>query len=45
MQTEHIELPSALLKAAGLDDSHLSVEAARLLAVELYRRFISIAIY
>lgn len=33
-----VELPSALLKAANLDEnSNLSQEAARLLALELYR--------
>jgi len=34
METNHLELPAALLKAAGLDNSHLSEDAARLLAVE-----------
>ena len=33
----HIELPSALLKAANLEERNLSQEAARLLALELYR--------
>ena len=33
----HVELPSALLKAANLEESDLSQEAARLLALELYR--------
>ncbi len=37
MDTVHIELPAALLKAANLEDSNLSQEAARLLALELYR--------
>ena len=37
METVHIELPSALLKAANLEDTNLSQEAARLLALELYR--------
>ena len=32
-----MELPSALLKAANLEESNLSQEAARLLAIELYR--------
>jgi len=32
-----VELPSALLKAANLEERDLSQEAARLLAVELYR--------
>jgi len=33
----HVELPSALLKAANLEESNLSQEAAQLLALELYR--------
>ena len=33
----HIELPSALLRAANLERGNLSLEAARLLALELYR--------
>ena len=37
METNHLELPAALLKAAELDNSHLSEDAARLLAVELFR--------
>ena len=37
METEHLELPSELLKAAALDQTHLSEEAARLLALELFR--------
>jgi predicted HTH domain antitoxin len=37
METEHLEVPAALLKAAGLDNTHLSEEAARLLALELFR--------
>lgn len=37
METVHVELPSALLKAANLEDANISQEAARLLAVELYR--------
>ena len=37
METLQIELPSALLKAAGLEENNLSQEAARLLALELYR--------
>jgi predicted HTH domain antitoxin len=36
METEHLELPAALLKAAGLDNTHLS-DATRRLAVELFR--------
>ena len=37
METVHVELPSALLKAASLEERNLSQEAARLLALELYR--------
>jgi predicted HTH domain antitoxin len=37
METVRIELPSALLKAAKLEEKNLSQEAARLLALELYR--------
>ncbi len=37
MQTVHVELPSALLKAANLEEANISQEAARLLALELYR--------
>jgi predicted HTH domain antitoxin len=37
MKTVHVELPSRLLKAANLEESNLSQEAARLLALELYR--------
>jgi predicted HTH domain antitoxin len=37
METEHLELPSALLRAANLDKTHLAEDAARLLAVELFR--------
>ena len=37
METVHVVLPSALLKAANLEDQNLSQEAARLLALELYR--------
>lgn len=37
MDTVRIELPSALLRAANLEESNLSQEAARLLALELYR--------
>ncbi len=33
----HVELPSALVKAANLEESNLSQEAAQLLALELYR--------
>ncbi len=33
----HVELPSALLRAANLEERYLSQEAARLLALELYR--------
>jgi predicted HTH domain antitoxin len=37
METVRIELPSALLRAANLEGNNLSSEAARLLALELYR--------
>ena len=37
METVPVELPSALLKAANLEERDLSQETARLLAVELYR--------
>ena len=37
METVRIELPSALVRAANLEGSNLSHEAARLLALELYR--------
>ena len=37
METVDVKLPSALLKAANLEESSLSEEAARLLALELHR--------
>jgi len=37
METVDIKLPSELLQAADLDGKSLSQEAARLLALELYR--------
>src|SRR5438309_11526939 len=37
METVDVKLPSELLKAANLEESRLSQEAARLLALELYR--------
>jgi predicted HTH domain antitoxin len=37
METVTVELPAALLRAAKLDASDLSQEAARLLALELFR--------
>ncbi len=37
METVRLELPSALLRAASLEGGNLSLEAARLLALELYR--------
>ncbi len=37
METVHVELPSALLRAANLEESNLSQEAARLLVLGLYR--------
>jgi len=37
MDTVEVKLPSELLKAANLEEGSLSQEAARLLALELYR--------
>jgi predicted HTH domain antitoxin len=37
METVDVKLPSELLRAANLEEGALSQEAARLLAVELYR--------
>ena len=37
METVNVQLPSALLRAADLEESNLSAEAARMLALELYR--------
>jgi predicted HTH domain antitoxin len=37
METVRVDLPSSLLKAANLEEANLSQEAARLLALELYR--------
>ena len=37
METVHVELPRALLKAANLEEADVSQQAARLLALELYR--------
>jgi len=37
METVDVKLPSVLLRAANLEESSLSEEAARLLALELYR--------
>jgi predicted HTH domain antitoxin len=37
MEAVHLELSSALLKAANLEGEDLSLETARLLAVEPYR--------
>jgi predicted HTH domain antitoxin len=37
METVHVELPRDLVKAASLEEANLSQEAARLLALELYR--------
>ena len=37
METVDIKLPSELLRAANLEEGSLSQEAARLLALELYR--------
>ena len=37
METVDVKLPSELLRAANLEENSLSEEAARLLALELYR--------
>ncbi len=37
METVDVKLPSELLRAANLEQRNLSQEAARLLALELYR--------
>lgn len=37
METVNVELPAELVKAANLEENNLSQEAARLLALELYR--------
>ena len=37
METVDVKLPSELLRVANLEESSLSQEAARLLAIELYR--------
>jgi predicted HTH domain antitoxin len=37
METVNVKLPSELLRAANLEERNLSEEAARLLALELYR--------
>jgi predicted HTH domain antitoxin len=37
METIHLELPAALLQAADLDDRNVAQDAARLLALELFR--------
>ncbi len=37
MESVDVKLPSELLRAANLEESSLSQEAARLLALELYR--------
>ena len=37
METVRVDLPAALLQAAKLDAANLSQEAARLLALELFR--------
>ena len=37
METVRVDLPSELLRAANLEERNLSQEAARLLALELYR--------
>jgi len=37
METVRVDLPCALLKAANLEEGNISQQAARLLALELYR--------
>jgi predicted HTH domain antitoxin len=37
MENTRVDLPSALLKAANLEQGNLSQETARLLALELFR--------
>ncbi len=37
MHTVRVDIPAELAQAAGLNPDNLSVEAARLLALELYR--------
>ena len=37
METVNVKLPSELLRVANLEERNLSEEAARLLALELYR--------
>ena len=37
MATVNVELPAELVIAAGLDQENLSVEAAKLIALELFR--------
>lgn len=37
METVHVDLPAALLLAAGFGPSNVSREAAKLLALELFR--------
>jgi predicted HTH domain antitoxin len=37
METVRVDLPSALLKAANLEEGNVSQEAARLIALGLYR--------
>ena len=37
METVKVDLPAALLQAANVDTANLSQEAARLLALELFR--------
>jgi predicted HTH domain antitoxin len=41
MEAVRVDLPAALLQAAKLDATNLSQEAARLLALELFREKIS----
>jgi predicted HTH domain antitoxin len=37
METVHVELPGELVRVAGFEGATVSAEAARLLALELYR--------
>src|SRR5215469_416124 len=43
METVDVKLPSALLRAANLEEGNLFEDAARLLALELYRSLLSLA--
>jgi len=39
METVKVDLPAALVRAAKLDTANLSLEASRLLALELFREY------